>query len=120
MSGDWKERAKQQFRETRTRETLVSIPVPEWSTTVWYWPAMTLAERREIFLLAKSDGDNTVLDLEAIAVTLIVRARDAEGKRLFAKAERFELLNDYDPGVLARIVGEMTSAEMDSETAEKK
>lgn len=119
MSGDWKERAKAQFREARTRETLVAIPVPEWGTTVWYWPAMTLGERREIFLLAKSDGDNTILDLEAIAVTMIVRARDADGKRLFAKAERFELLNDYDPGVLARIVGAMQTAETDPETAQK-
>ena len=49
---------------------------------------MTLAERREIFMLAKQKGDETILDLEAMAITLIVRARDKEGKRMFSKAER--------------------------------
>ena len=45
--------------------------------------------------------------LEAMAMTLIVRARDASGARLFAKAERMELMNQYEPDVLVRIVGEM-------------
>lgn len=104
---NWKDAAKAQFKERRSPENLKEIPVPEWSISVYYWPEMTLAERRDIFLYAKQDGDRTILDLEAMAMTLIVRARDASGARLFAKAERMELMNQYDPDVLVRIVGEM-------------
>jgi hypothetical protein len=117
---DWKNKAKSQFSERRKPETLVAIPVPEWETTVYYWPDMTLAERREIFLLAKQDGDSTVLDLEAMAVTLLVRARDKNGKRIFVNAERRELLNEYDPEVMAGIVAAMSNGTVSVEDAEKK
>jgi len=80
---------------------------------------MTLAERREIFMLAKQKGDETILDLEAMAVTLIVRARDKDGKRLFHKAEKMDLMNDYDPEVIAEIVSAMNSPVPSIEDAEK-
>ena len=106
---NWKEQAKSQFAERRKPETLVAIPVPAWKTTVFFWPDMTLAERREIFMLAKQKGDETVLDLEAMAITLIVRARDIEGK----------LMNDYDPEVIAEIVSAMNTPVPSIEDAEK-
>jgi len=115
---NWKDKAKSQFAERRTADTLVAIPVPSWETQVYFWPDMTLAERREIFMLAKQKGDETVLDLEAMAVTLIVRARDKEGKRLFNRAERMELMNEYDPEVIAEIVSAMNSPVLSIEDAE--
>lgn len=116
---NWKEQAKAQFAERRRPETLVAIPVPAWNTTVYYWPDMTLAERREIFMLAKQKGDETILDLEAMAITMIVRARDRDGKRLFSKGERLELMNDYDPEVIASIVAAMNTSAETVEDAEK-
>jgi len=116
---NWKEQAKSQFAERRKPETLVAIPVPAWNTTVYFWPDMTLSERREIFMLAKQKGDETILDLEAMAITLIVRARDKEGKRLFSKAERMELMNEYDPEVITQIVSAMNSPVSSVEDAEK-
>jgi hypothetical protein len=116
---NWKQQAKSQFAERRTPDTLVAIPVPAWNTTLYFWPDMTLAERREIFMLAKQKGDETILDLEAMAITLIVRARDKEGKRLFSKAERIELMNEYDPEVITEIVSAMNSAVPSIEDAEK-
>lgn len=116
---NWKEQAKSQFAERRKPETLVAIPVPAWNTTVYFWPDMTLSERREIFILAKQKGDETILDLEAMAITLIVRARDKEGKRLFSKAERIELMNEYDPEVITQIVSAMNSPVPSVEDAEK-
>ena len=116
---NWKEQAKSQFAERRTPDTLVAIPVPAWNTTVYFWPDMTLAERREIFMLAKQKGDETILDLEAMAITLIVRARDKEGKRIFTKAERIELMHEYDPGIMGEIVSAMNLAVPNVEDAEK-
>lgn len=116
---NWKEQAKAQFAERRKPETLVAIPVPAWNMTVYYWPDMTLSERREIFMLAKQKGEETILDLEAMAVTMIVRARDKEGKRLFHKAEKLDLMNDYDPEVITEIVAAMNAQPLTVEDAEK-
>lgn len=119
MPAHWKEAAKARLRERRTPETLVAIPVPEWETTLYYWPEMTLSERNDITQFVRQEGEQTVLNLEAIAMTLIVRARDAEGKRLFSRAERLELMQEYEAEVLARIVAQMTATEISSESAEK-
>lgn len=115
----WKESAKASFKARRSPETLVEIPVPEWKISVWYWPDMTLQERRDIYLLAKQEDGQTILDLEAMAVTLIVRARDADGKRLFAMPEKRELMTEYDPEVISRIVGSMASTAPTVEESEK-
>lgn len=115
----WKDSAKSSFKARRSPETLVEIPVPEWKISVWYWPDMTLQERRDIYLLAKQEGGHTVLDLEAMAVTLIVRARDADGKRLFAMPEKRELMTEYDPDIISRIISAMGSGSLSVEDAEK-
>lgn len=115
----WKDSAKASFKARRSPETLVEIPVPEWKVSIWYWPDMTLQERRDIFLLAKQEDGHTVLDLEAMAVTLIVRARDSSGKRLFAMPEKRELMTEYDPEVISRVVGLMAATSATVEDAEK-
>ena len=74
---NWKEQAKSQFADRRTPETLIPIVVPEWNTTIYYWPDMTLAER-------------------------------------------IELLNNYDPEVIAKIVSAMNDTPQSVEDAEKK
>jgi hypothetical protein len=115
----WKDRAKESFKARRSPDTLVEIPVPEWGISVWYWPDMTLQERREIYLLAKQEDGQTILDLEAMAVSLIVRARDSAGKKLFAMPEKRELMTEYDPDVISRVVGSMASGGLTVEDAEK-
>jgi hypothetical protein len=55
-----------------------------------------------------------------MATTLIVRARDVDGRRVFSKAERIELLNNYDPEVIAKIVSAMNDTPQSVEDAEKK
>jgi len=116
---NWKEKAKSSFAERRTVENLQPIPVPEWGVSVYYWPDMTLSERREIFLLAKQQDGATVLDMEAMAITLIVRGRDKDGKKMWHKAEKVELMNEYDPEVIARIVSAMNNDPITMEDAEK-
>jgi len=115
----WKDQAKAQFKARRTPDTLEEIAVPEWGVSVWYWPDMTLQERREIYLLAKQEDGHTVLDLEAMAVSLIVRARDSSGKKLFSMPEKRELMTEYDPDVISRVVGQMSTAAETVEDAEK-
>ena len=54
-----------------------------------------------------------------MAITLIVRARDKDGKKMFHKAEKVELMNEYDPDVIARVVSAMNADPVDLGDAEK-
>lgn len=78
------------------------IEVPEWGgedgrPLVIYGRPMTLAERQSI--RNKSDRQ----DLEAFVYTLILKAEDAEGKKLFTIADKHALMHKADPDVVMRV-----------------
>mgnify|MGYP001319934988 CR=1 FL=1 len=47
--------------------------------------------------------------VEALIETLIVRAKDSEGKSIFQPGERQIIKHEVDPEVLTRVVTEMNS-----------
>ena len=47
--------------------------------------------------------------LESLVETLIQRARDADGKRMFRSVDRRELMTEVDPAVIERVVEEMAA-----------
>ena len=55
---------------------------------------------------------------EAMAMTLIFRLIDEEGKPLFRKPEKIDLMRSVDPDVLARIVGEINGADPSEDDVE--
>jgi len=94
---------------------LAQVEVEEWGITVYYKTASTLKEQSKIVELAQAG--NTI---EALVETLIQRARDQEGKRLFRPADKEVIMNEVDPDVLIRVVTEINQVETDSlEEAEK-
>lgn len=90
------------------------LEVPEWETTVYIKPAITLGQLGEILELTNSGKT-----AEAIALTAIFRLLDAEGNPIFRKVERSELMRSVDPDVLSRIVGEINSDDPDYEDVSK-
>ncbi len=103
------EAAKQHWR-AKLADGMQCVEVPEWGTPeqparVWFRP-LTLEEEGQILSV---DGD-----AEQLAMYLIVRARDEEGRKLFRKVDRLELMKHVDPQVIARIVGEMRKADAES------
>lgn len=97
------ERARAHFREQMT--AVNSVEVPEWGDSsgplrIYYRP-MSLKERDQIFRFVSKDS------LESLVETLIVRARDEDGKKIFRPADRNELMREVDPDVIGRIVAEM-------------
>ena len=50
--------------------------------------------------------------------SLIIRARNEDGTRMFNMADKVTLLNEVDPKVLIRVVGEMNSVNVDDLTQE--
>lgn len=81
---------------------LLSIEVPEWDATIWFKPAFTFAQQEKIIQLS-NDGKM----VEALVETLIVRALDKDGKKVFTHASKTRLMNQVDPNIIIRVVGEM-------------
>ena len=81
-------------------------PVPEWGPAgqpleIFIRP-ITLEEQDQI---RPYYGTN-----DALVMTLIMRARDAKGKRLFTKPDRIEIKQWADPRVLERVIIDMSKA----------
>jgi len=98
-----------------------SVEVPEWDSTIFFRPT-TLAERNAIFKYSAQDS------LESLAQTLIIRALNADGKRLWSNAKKKEMMEEWDPDVIASVVMAMNDepettvedARKNSEAATKK
>jgi len=122
MSSDVLLKARQQFRATRTVETLRKIEVPEWDDgfVLHFWPVMSVEERMAVRSHVKLGESRTLADITATAVTQIIkRARNAHGTLLFTDSDR-QSLEDTDPVVLERISNEMGyGTDVTIEAAEK-
>lgn len=92
------------------------VYVEEWDTTIWYKISNTLKEEGELIKLAQ-EGKT----VEALVETLITKARNEDGTKMFKKVDKVTMMNEVDPAVLIRVVGEMNDAAGDSnvEIAEK-
>jgi Asp-tRNA(Asn)/Glu-tRNA(Gln) amidotransferase B subunit len=82
------------------------IQIPEWDTEAYIKPAINLHQLGEIMELSQSGKT-----AEAMALTLIYRLIDDEGKPIFRKAEKTDLMRSVDPDVLARIVGDINASD---------
>lgn len=100
--------------QTRLSGELLSIDVPEWKATVFFKGAMSGRQQTQIFKLY-SEGKQ----VEAIFMSLIMRALDEEGKPVWRANEMTEMMRTYDPDVISRIVEEMSSNEPTVEEAKK-
>jgi len=89
------------------------LAIPEWDTVAYIKPSMNLSQLGEIMELSQSGKT-----AEAMALTLIYRLVDDEGKHLFRKPDRTDLMKQVDPDVLARIVGEINGVDPSEDDVE--
>ena len=82
----------------------VKIYVAEWDTDIYVWPA-TVAEQDKI---VRAEG------LDRLIQTIIVRSKNADGKRLFQDYEAEVLANSVSPAVIVDVATAMFEA--DAET----
>lgn len=99
------EKAKEHYKAKLSAEPR-ELRIPEWDATVYVRPGISLQNLGEVMELA--NGGHTA---EAMVMTLIHRLVDGEGKPVFKKIEKTELLRSVDPDVLARIVGEVNQSD---------
>ena len=95
-------RATEHFRGKVGGE-MRTIDVPEWGNTrIYYKPVSTLKEQSKLVELASQNKT-----VEALVESLVMRARNEDGGKMFNMADKVILMNEVDPGVIIRIVGEM-------------
>lgn len=109
------EKATSHFR-SKIGGDMKRITVPEWECDIYFKPTLTLREQGKLVELA-SQGKQ----VEALVESLIVKARNADGSKMFNVADKATLMNEVDPNVIIRVVGEINAAndEESMETVEK-
>lgn len=82
-----------------------SVEVPEWNSKVYFKTVSTLKDESRIVELTQQGKT-----VEALVESIIVRARNEDGSKMFSVADKPTLMNEVDPGVIIRLAGEMNSA----------
>ena len=107
------DKATSHFREKISGE-MKKVHVPEWECDIYFKPTLTLKEQGKLIELA-SQGKQ----VEALCESLIVKARNIDGSKMFNFADKAALLNEVDPNVIIRVVGEINSANDEEQDLEK-
>lgn len=92
--------------------SLHKVHVPEWDLDIYYKGTNTLQEESRMIELAQQGKT-----VEALVETLIIRARDEDGTKMFKQADKPTFMSEVDPHVLIRVCGEM-NAKSEDETVE--
>jgi len=107
MSNAILQKATAHFR-SKLDGTLQSVDVPEWETTVYFYPTASLKEEAAILKL-QQEGKT----VEALVQSLVVKARNADGTRMFQPADRVTLMNEVDPKIIIRVAGAINGVDSD-------
>lgn len=99
------EQATKHFRGALSGE-MKSITVAEWGDSkIWFKQTTTLKEQSKLIELA-----NQGKTVEALVETLIIKARKEDGTRMFQVTDKVTFMNEVDPAVLIRVIGEINEA----------
>jgi len=99
------DKATTHFETVLAQGLLGPIKVPEWENAeIYYKPSTTMYEQSKIIELTQG-GKAT----EALIQTLIMRARDKDGKTVFGSQDKHKLMRSVDPKIILTIVTAMNA-----------
>jgi hypothetical protein len=101
------ERATAHFRD-KINEKMKFIEVPEWDCKIYFKNSVTLKEQSKLIELATSGKT-----VEALVETLIVKARNEDGTKMFTMMDKNVFLHEIAPEVIIRVVSEINSVNDD-------
>ena len=105
--------AKGHFK-TKLTDKLEWVECPEWDTKIYFKGSATLKQTEEIIALHR---ENKVA--EALAQTLVSRALNEDGTKMFTIADKFDLMNSVDPEVITTVASHILNSEPDASDIEK-
>lgn len=101
--------------QSKLANGFLTIPVPEWKTTVFYKKHWSLKEQSPVNKLSAQGKQD-----EAMVEALIIRAKNEDGTSMFKRADKTELMSKVDPEIISRIIIEMNQdGDLTVEEAEK-
>ncbi|HIE84797.1 MAG TPA: hypothetical protein EYQ00_13565 [Dehalococcoidia bacterium] len=95
-------KATTHFREQLQNKS-ESISVPEWGETIHYRPMN--GRQRDAIIKHVNDGHL----MEAYVESILLRARDEDGKLMFKPVHKRELMTKVDPDIIQRVATEMNT-----------
>lgn len=98
------EKATAHFRNKIGGE-MRKIHVPEWECDIYFKTSNTLKEEAKLIELAQQGKT-----VEALVETLITKARNQDGSKMFTMPDKMVFMNEVDPQVIIRVVGDMNVA----------
>lgn len=101
------DKATAHFRNQISGE-MKSIMVPEWETKIYFKTVTNLKEEGKIIELSQQGKS-----VEALVESLIIRARNEDGTKMFTMADKVVLMNEVDPKVIIKVVADMNSVSID-------
>lgn len=107
------ERATAHFRNQISGE-MKKITVPEWDCDIYFKSASNLKDEGRLIELAQQGKT-----VEALVEALVLKARNADGTRMFNMPDKVTLMNEVDPQIIIRIVGEMNIANAEASNLEE-
>jgi hypothetical protein len=105
-----KQNAEAHFKAKLSQE-LQSIDVPEWKGKIFYKGAINGKQQSEILKLYAQDKHT-----EAMYMSLIMRALNEDGSRVWKPLELSEMMRTLDPDVVGRVVPQISD---DDDTVEE-
>lgn len=84
---------------------LLKLNVPEWEMDIYYRKTYSFQDEAKIIEL-QTQGKV----VEALVRSLVVKARDKDGKRIFSDVDEINLMNEADPNVITRVCGVINNA----------
>ncbi len=103
-----KQKALAHFKSKLAGE-LLNIKVDEWDCNIYYRATSSMAVESKIVKLT-TEGRTA----EALIESIIQKAMDVDGKRLFHDTDRASLMNEVDPSVLIKVAGALNHANADT------
>jgi hypothetical protein len=107
------EKATAHFRNKISGE-MRKISVPEWECDIWVKNSATLREESKILELSQQGKS-----VEALVESIIVKARNEDGTKMFTMPDKMIFMNEVDPAILIRVAAEINNVPLTMEEAEK-
>lgn len=101
------DKATAHFRN-RISGAMRKVHVPEWECDIYFKEASSLRDEGKILEL--NQQGKTV---EALVESLIVKARNEDGTKMFSMPDKMTLMNEVDPSVLIRVISEINQVNME-------
>jgi hypothetical protein len=107
------DKATAHFRNKISGE-MRKIEVPEWECNIWVKNSATLREESKILELSQQGKS-----VEALVESIIVKARNEDGTKMFTMPDKMIFMNEVDPNIIIRIAAEINNIPMSMDEAEK-